>query len=243
VEAEVGVAGQRPEHSTRQGADPDLDGVAVLDQRGDQLADSAVGRVGLARGRRAQRAVGLDRGREGGQRQAGGTSGPRHLAVDLGDQRGRVAQCVGDVLHPDPERHQAVVAGHGDLQQPDVARQQAAGEHPRQRRVVAGHHLEAAPPAELAQQAQTAVGQQDQVRGQRASQPFVPGQPGESAHRADGAGLVEQGVDQRLGLRAALPPPDAVTGADVPGQVQHRQALSRAAARGWPCRGRRRSTW
>src|SRR4029078_13011293 len=96
----------------------------------------------------------------------------------------------------------------------------ARRERARQRGVVAGSDVELTGAAEPAQLTEPAVRQHGELVGQVAGEPLVPGEPGERPHLPDAVYLVEERVDQRLGLRTGLAPPHAVTGVDVRREVE-----------------------
>ena len=84
-----------------------------------------------------------------------------------------------------PSEHLPSSSGGETCSRPTSHGSRPLGEHPRQRRVVARHHVQAAGPAELPKLAEPAVGHHGHPAGHRDGELVVPGQPGERADRAD----------------------------------------------------------
>ena len=108
--------------------------------------------------------------------------------VDLGDQRAGVRQRVRDVVDTDAQRDLAVAVRRRHLHQADIGRQQAAGEHAWNGRVVARHDVEQPVPAQQAQVPEPAVREhREAVRerhGQVTREAVVPGQTAEGRQRS-----------------------------------------------------------
>ncbi len=119
VHAQVSPAHQRTQHGRLQFAQPELQGVAVIDQCCDVGGQLGGRRIGRRIGEFEQRGVGLDNGVDARTRNAR-AAGARHARIDVCEYLPRIGQRRRGEVGGDPQRVHAVGIRRCDLQQDDV---------------------------------------------------------------------------------------------------------------------------
>ncbi len=144
MDAEIAPVPEMAQRLVGDAPQPDLQGRAVVDDRGDVARDALRDLAGLRMTILRHRHIDLHQGIDAVEMDEALAVGARHRRIDLRDHAARDAEHRRREVHGHPEADEAAGIGRGDLKQRHVDRQQPARQERRHLLEGDGHIVELA---------------------------------------------------------------------------------------------------